>query len=110
MQNLNTNTYQVDIHITGNLIDIQRICQEHCMKGGCVNVMPTDFIFTGGKESGAKIGLINYARFPSTDEEIKDDGMKLAKKLLIGCYQRSCSIVTPTTTYFLSNDKIEMKR
>lgn len=96
-------THNVDIFIAGSLEKIEQVCREYCMVGLCVTVSPVSFVFTYGKETGAKIGLINYARFPMTPEQINDHARSLAELLAERCCQRSCSIVTPTETTWLTN-------
>jgi len=81
------------------------------MRGACVTVTPTNYIYTMGEESGAEIGLIHYARFPKDDakcattvtkEAIKDQAIELGWELLEKCYQGSFTIMTPDSTYFFS--------
>lgn len=105
-----TDTYEVKIYIAGDLHDIEACCRKFCLSGLCVTVTPTNFIFTGGYESGACIGLINYARFPTDAGTINDRAMELAKCLLVECCQRSCSVVTPSHTHYLENESISIQR
>lgn len=95
-------TYTVEIFIGGDLSDIRRVCRDFCLDGACVSITPCDFAFTGGLESGARIGLINYPRFPMEPEQINLHAENLAKALIEGGAQSSCSIVTPERTIFLS--------
>lgn len=104
---VSTSTYVVDIFIAGELLEIKRICQHYCEHGLCVTVTPTDFLYTYGSESGARIGLINYARFPSDAESIECQAFALAERLMLGVSQRSCSVVTPDRTYFLTRANAE---
>lgn len=61
---------------------VERVCREYCDEIGlCVTVAPTTFHYTGGGEPGFAIGLINYARFPSTLGEIRSKAIELAKRL-----------------------------
>lgn len=94
--------YNVEIFIAGDLGDIRRICRDFCLDGACVSITPCDFAFTGGLESGARLGFINYPRFPMPPEQIELYAENLAKKLVLGCAQGSCSIVTPERTIFLN--------
>ena len=88
-------TYEVNIWMglnpgygesdTSDLDQIQLvhdICQEYVECGLCVTVNDVQFIYTGGKESGVQIGLINYPRFPSKDEDVMQHAVELAYKLM----------------------------
>jgi hypothetical protein len=92
-------TYFARIYIAGDFQTIKQVCREHCMEIGlCVTVEPTTYIYTGGEESGAVIGLINYPRFPSEPTEIRANAEDLAMKIMERCCQHSFSIMTPETT------------
>ena len=97
-------THTVDIFIAGDLSDARRICREHCKEIGlCVTVTPTEFIYTGGAESGVKVSLINYPRFPSTPAELFGAAENLAELLRIGLCQWSYLLVTPDRTLWVSD-------
>lgn len=92
-------TYRAEIFIGGDLSQAQQICREWCMEvGGCVTVTPTEFVFTGGQESGVRVGFINYLRFPSDPSEIFSKAKELAEKLRVGLCQKSYSIVADDKT------------
>ena len=56
------------------------IISEYCDEEGlCVTLTHTTFIYTGGREPGIIVGLINYPRFPRKQSEIYDIAMTLAK-------------------------------
>jgi hypothetical protein len=105
-----TKSHTATIFIAGSIQDIEKACRKYCLVGMCVTVTPTNFIFTGGSESGAAIGIINYARFPRALKETESHALKLAKILLLECCQRSCSVVTDLNSYYISNEQIEVKR
>jgi len=46
--------------------------------GLCVTVTPTTFVYKDGREDGAVIGLINYPRFPTTREKLKQTAEEIA--------------------------------
>ena len=76
-------TYWVKIYLSGPLAVIEQVCREECLKKGlCVTVEPTRFIYTGGEETGALVGLINYPRFPQTAGELFVRARDLALTLL----------------------------
>ncbi len=99
-------TFEVSIFIAGSVEAAKMICQKFCFSEGlCVTISPTDFIYTGGAESGVKVGLINYPRFPKPKAAICDTAHRLAKELIIGLSQWSATIVTPDhTTWFTRRD------
>lgn len=95
-------TYTVAIYLAGDLADARRICREFCMRGLCVTVEPIEFIYTGGAETGVRVGLINYPRFPAKPEAIFAAAEELARVLIEGLHQHSASIVATDKTVWLS--------
>ena len=96
-------TFNADIYIAGDLTVIKHVCREFTDIGGCVSVTPTEFIYTGGSETGAKIGFINYQRFPAEPNAITTMALRLARKLIKRCHQKSASVVTTSLTYYISD-------
>ena len=104
-------TFWATIHIGGDLTEIKRVCQNYCLKGACVSIVPEEFIYSGGRESGAAITFIAYPRFPKDDSDILEEAKELADSLLTILSQRSCSIMTPhKTTYFLNEALVGVGR
>jgi len=103
-------THQVKIFIAGDLDQIRKTCRIYCLCGLCVTITPTEFIYTGGMETGVEIGLMNYARFPDEPFKIDEHAMNLARQLMADCFQRSCSVVTPTESHYLQNEGITIPR
>lgn len=97
-----SSTYSVDIHIAGDRSTAVAACREFCMEGLCVSVSDADYVFTGGMESGVRIGLINYPRFPKPGDEILDTAKRLAHFLIERLHQQSCTVVAPDQTIWLS--------
>ena len=88
-----------------NLDDVRMICKEYVNKVGLgVTVTPTEFIYTDGGEPGAIIGIINYPRFPSTHETIKEHAMNIATKLLEALKQERLSILYPDKTVMIEKE------
>jgi len=82
--------YPVSIYVAGDLSDARRICREHTFAVGlCVTVTPTEFIYTGGAETGVCVGLINYPRFPSNAESLWATACGLGDALMRGLCQQS---------------------
>src|SRR5262245_61588024 len=108
-----TPTYTIDIFIAGDAADARRICREQCMAIGlCVTVTPTDFIYTGGAESGVRVGLLNYPRFPTTPEALWATAQRVAEALRVGLCQWSYLLVAPDRSLWVSNrpEDVSMKR
>lgn len=98
-------TYQVTIYIAGDVATIRQVAREFCYeRGDCVTITPTSFIYTGGEEEGAAIGLVNYPRFPSSTFQLWSRAEELAQLLLPRCNQRSCSLVGTDETKYISID------
>lgn len=97
------NTYRVDIYLAGDLTIIHQECRKYCKEVGlCVTVEPTLFIYTGGEEYGARIGLINYPRFPDTQENIFKKAVELAHKCREATYQHSYLVMDNEKTVYHS--------
>ena len=89
--------------MAGDFAQAKQVCREYCYSVGlCVTIEPVDYIYTGGEESGFRIGLINYPRFPSTEESLSDRASSLADILLTRLCQHSYSIVGPRETVWFS--------
>ena len=96
-------TYPVSIFIAGSIWEAETICRAYCDEVGlCVTVTETTYCYTGGKEAGVIVGLINYARFPSDAAEIERKAKELADRLLKGLDQQSYTIQTPSTSRWFS--------
>lgn len=98
-----TETVRFDIFIAGDLAQAKQVCREFCFEQGlCVTVEPVAFIYTGGEESGVRVGLINYPRFPSDLERLRTRAHELADTLVQRLCQHSYSIVGPDVTAWVS--------
>ena len=99
-------TFWVEICIAGSYDDAVRICKKYCNEVGlCVTIDKTEFVYTQGAESGVKIRLVNYPRFPEEDRVIYLEAENLAKELIEGLYQRSALLITSNNTYWLTVEK-----
>lgn len=101
-------TFNVDIFIAGDIAQAHQVCREWAMKGACVTVTPTEYIYTGGQESGVRIGLINYPRFPKSPNEILDEAEALALKLMERLCQTSFTIICGEKTIFYSRRREDL--
>jgi len=83
----------------------RKVCQTYCNDvGWCVTLTPTDFIYTNGSEPGCIVGLINYPRFPVSDNVLSQHAITLANLLKKEYKQCRVSVVMPTETVMLSGD------
>jgi len=99
-------SHEVKIFIAGPIQVAEQIIRHECITIGlCVTINPTKYIYTMGEEVGYVVGLINYARFPSTPEEIDERAIKLAEKLILCTHQGSATVQTPTRSIFISRRK-----
>jgi hypothetical protein len=72
------------------------------LRGACYSCEPTEFIYTGGRETGSVIRLINYPRFPKYPSAITEEALALAESLILGLDQSSCTVQTPAETFWLT--------
>ena len=80
------------------------LCQQYVDEvKWCVTFTETEFIYTEGNEPGLIIGMVNYPRFPSDPETLKEKALKLAEKLLIELNQFRVSVVFPDETVMLES-------
>lgn len=73
--------------------------------GLCVTVTETTFVYKGGWERGAIVGLINYPRFPKEESEIKELAIELARLMKERFGQKRMSIVFTDETIMLGNSE-----
>lgn len=95
-------TYVADVFIAADEGEARRACQEFVLEGLCVNFASCEYIFTGGRESGVRVGLINYPRFPKSPEEIFETALRLAEFLIVRLHQSSATVVGSDKSIFLS--------
>ena len=99
------NSFWVKIYMSGDIHLAKSVCSEFCLRGLCVNLSETDYIYTMGSEIGFVVELINYARFPKTNNEIVNTAQELADLLLDRLFQGSYTLITPEKSYFVSRRK-----
>lgn len=100
--------FSVTIHIAGDIGIIESICHQYCTDVGlCVTVTPTKYIYKAGEETGARIGLINYPRFPEDWIYILDKAKRLAELVASACGQISYTIETPTDMYYYYDSELK---
>lgn len=92
--------------IIHSMEEAQEICQTYCNDIGlCVSIKPVFYVYTNGREPGCSITLINYPRFPTTAEKIKEIAIALAKIFLEEFNQLRISIVFSDETIMLEGQE-----
>lgn len=106
-------TYKADIYVglkegydgyVADMDDVLAFVKKICngFKIG-VTLTTTRFVYVDGDEPGIIVGLINYPRFPSTPEEIKDKALRIASVLAEKYKQERVSIVCTDETIMLGD-------
>lgn len=96
-------TYAVKLYLAGPIeVAKQVIRQEVLREGLCVTIEPTLFLYTGGEETGYVVGLVNYPRFPSDPEAIRERARGLMHRLLEATFQHSALMVANDVTEWIS--------
>lgn len=76
--------------------------QEYVNKVGlCITITPTTFVYKDGREQGVVIGLINYPRFPTTKDKLKQTAEEIAGLCKDKYKQNRVSIVYQDETLML---------
>jgi len=95
--------YYANIYMAGDIDQAKRVCVDYCWNIGlCVTVTATEYIYTGGRETGFVVGLLNYPRFPAPPAEIDEKASTLAQMLMRELCQWSALIPTPTHAHWLT--------
>ena len=90
------------IYLAGEIEIAKQALREECILSGlCVTIHPTEYIYTGGQETGFVVELLNYPRFPSAPEELLARAKDLALKLRDRCCQLAVMVVTPQQTFWM---------
>lgn len=91
---------QFEIFMAGDYAQAKQVCREYCRKGFCVTIEPCDYVYTGGEETGFRVGVRNYPRFPSSEESLRDNAFWLADALRERLCQHSYMVVGPKDTWW----------
>lgn len=107
MTRLECPSYPMSIFMSGDMKDAFNVCMEYCERVGfCVTLNGTGYIYRGkgrGIHSpGFVVGLINYPRFPMTQEQLWERASDLAELLREACEAESYTIQAPDRTEFTS--------
>ncbi|RKZ80718.1 MAG: hypothetical protein DRQ35_01725 [Gammaproteobacteria bacterium] len=96
-------TYRIAIHMAGDFATAKSLCKKFAWDSPtCVTVKPQTFIYTGGLEEGVEIGLVNYPRFPKTEDQLVGIAKRLTEMLIEEMHETSALIVTDQQTFWLS--------
>ena len=71
----------------------------------CVTVTETEYIYVDGTEKGVIIGLINYPRFPKTQEIIKEYALDLATHLRAEFRQNRVTVMCADETIMIGDNQ-----
>lgn len=100
-------SYTVTIHIAGNYDRIEQVCSDFCSEVGlCVNVKPTNFIYTYGEQSGAEIQLISYPKFQPTLGLSRRKAQMLCERLMDEVNQKSATITDPKRSLYIERKEL----
>lgn len=91
-----------DIYIASPYEETLMFLRRYCESGFCVNVSRCDYVYKFGMESGVKIGLINYPRFPTEQENLTKLALEIGLGLAEHTGQGSFTITTPNCSKFYS--------
>lgn len=88
--------------IIHSIDDVENVLQVYCdLHGFAFTITPTKFIYTNGNEQGCIVGIINYPRFPNTEEKLKEISLEMGQILLERFKQQRLSIVCSDETIML---------
>lgn len=81
---------------------VRDFCDE---TGDCFALLPTEYIYTDGNETGFCVSRIQYPRFPTSESNIFERVESLALRLCNRLSQSSFSIEGPNlTTWYSERD------
>ena len=95
-------TFTAHIYIGGDINTARSVLRRYVLVGLCVTLEPVEFIYTGGLETGIRVGLINYPRFPKPIADLEACALDIARTLRHELCQHSFSIIMPDETIWES--------
>ncbi|HEY1034609.1 MAG TPA: hypothetical protein VGE09_06480 [Pseudoxanthomonas sp.] len=100
-------TFWARLYLAGPIEVAKQILRADVMREGlCVTIEPTHYIYTGGEQSGYVVGLINYPRFPATQEVVTTRARGLLMLLLDETHQKSGLLMTPESTEWYTREVV----
>lgn len=104
MKTVSEPTVRVTVYLAGDVQTARESLRRQCVEEGlCVTLTATDFVYTGGMESGVAVGFVNYPRFPTTVDALFQRAVKVAARLMEDLCQWSALVVGPESTMWLTN-------
>ena len=98
-----TKTWYANIWIAGDHTIALDTCRRFVnFDKTCVTVTKTDFVYTGGMQSGVCVRMIQYPRFPTPVSDLEKQAMRLAVTLNAALHQESYSVEFPDRTIWHS--------
>jgi hypothetical protein len=86
-------SWYANIWIAGSYDQAVHACREWCKNNPlCVTVTPTEFVYSGGAESGVCVRVIQYPRFPTEESALWMQAVDLAAFLRARLFQRSFTV------------------
>jgi len=96
MRTETTDTYWTRIYMAGDVSHAKIVLRKYLFENpGCVNISASDYIYTGGEETGFVVEYINYPKFPKCNTELLVEANVLANHLMAELGQRSCTVMNP---------------
>jgi len=102
---MKVDTIRVDIYVTGDEPTIRTWLQRYVLRGLCVTVRHTSYIYTHGSESGFVIGLINYPRYSLPYSVLIEHARNIAEGLINATGMGSATIVADKESIFVTRRK-----
>lgn len=103
MKSITEKTYRCNIYASGPIAEAESICRQYCKDIGlCITINSTKFIYSYGEEQGYVIGVINYPRFPKSNDKVWDISVSLAKILMDRTQQGSILVESHDQTEWLT--------
>lgn len=104
MQTRTCPTYWVKIYLAGPIEVAKQVIRKRAkVKGMCVTIEPTTYMYSGGEEAGYVVGFIAYPRFEKFEEVIFEEAVCLAEELKRETGQDSYLIMDPSQTVWKSD-------
>lgn len=95
-------TIWAKIYMAGDYNIAKQTCREYVMKGLCVNIHKTDYIYTAGEEKGFCVEVINYPAYPAKRKDVYANAQRLGELLMERCFQSSFTIMMSDMSYFFT--------
>ncbi len=95
--------YSKDKFSLENLVEAIQYYQYHCKEYCTVRTTPTEYIAADYRETGWEIAVINYPRFPKTEDFVWNWSVNLSQHLLKVFQQNRISIMDSDKTVIIES-------